>query len=868
MPNLTDIIQNSKNYLLNLTKKNPENGEVNTSEVTQKTVEETKSKEEEKPIKVDNQDTFQIPDIKITVNSRKSSESTIYKSDNDQIEYTKRPESIKEEEEEEEEDNSIINHGSDCSVINLYSKNRDSINLDVYMNSEMFPNTPITPLTPDNRLDAINESQEEEEKEEKKVSDNVINDEMNNEMNDKELKDRKKFESLALPKLPPVNYGHKKSKSEVVKLPINKIIEKSKMRRTYSKDNLEALKYQDVEATYEVISNNDVKKDTNEVEKNPVRQDSIRYSNCHSINLKDGLANKRKSFLNQKNNNSNHLRKKQSNNRLSVNRSSINFQDMQNVKDVTKSFYVNNKNFKTTKTTNNSGSDVYYIKCVNNEEEKDNASIKLYRNTRKLSDSSSKRQRSDSTSSNTSNHSLPIMNNSSPLLRDKKSIASPKHKSSVPINKSSLSNQSFNADDLSFESSKVLLSAFPHEEEEDTLNLMTSNIEKDKSIEKMMNSLEEIKNSINGEKKFTKGHLSKPSWAKSSSKHSSYSSKHNSCVSQEENKRKTPRLEESRIKTPNLEERRAKTPKMEEKKSPEDNYYVASPQRRQYQSGGLVFSKRNSSLTRFSVVSARTRHSVAHSPDVAVKSKFYRYSVARNMNTYNNPNSLPIPSHHTKLCIPHFNPGIMNQQPIQTPTQLTPQLASRKDSIDSVGSQETLTMEGSNNTNRIDSLIYSNNNNTSRSFLFRDVRESKNNQNISNIISDIQENDEESVEEPPLEFNFNNKHEYNDNSFNNNINNNNKHEYNDNSFNNNINNNNNISFNQIQNNELSNSSDKKAEIVSKINVSEIPFIYNKEQASWETNMHTMSLYDDQNPKPKKNKKGFRKTFSIFKNNRK
>jgi len=44
MPNLTDIIQNSKNYLLNLTKKNPENGEVNTSEVTQKTVEETNQK--------------------------------------------------------------------------------------------------------------------------------------------------------------------------------------------------------------------------------------------------------------------------------------------------------------------------------------------------------------------------------------------------------------------------------------------------------------------------------------------------------------------------------------------------------------------------------------------------------------------------------------------------------------------------------------------------------------------------------------------------------------------------------------------------------------------------------------------------------
>ncbi|OUM68809.1 hypothetical protein PIROE2DRAFT_3328 [Piromyces sp. E2] len=909
MPNFTGLLQNSKNYLLNLTKKNPENDESETSQKPEETkpFEEKKAPEEIKVTKeVDNKESIQIPDINITINSRKSSEATIYKSDNDQCESTKRSENI-EEEEEEVEDNSIINQGNENSVINLYSKNRDSINLDVYMNSEMFPNTPVTPISPEdkpgtstnNKLEVISENKEEEidleqelrerELREKELKEKELKEKelREKELREKELrenkmkeKERKKFESLALPKLPPVYYGHKKSNSEVVKLPLNKLKEKNNMRHSYSKDNLEVLKKQDVEASFEIISNNEYKKDS-EVERNPVRHDSIRYSNSHTINNKDAHTSKRKSFLNQKNNNSHNLRKKQSGNRLSVNRSSINFQDMQNVKDVTKSFYVNNKNFKTKKTTDDTGNDVYYIKRLNNNEEETNnaAAIKLYRNTRKLSDVS-KRQRSDS---NSSNRSLPIMNKSDRPYKYDKITVSPKLlvKTTVPVNKSTLSNQSFNADEADFDRSKVLLSAFP-QEEEDSLNLMTSNIERDKSIEKMMDSLEAMKNSINGEKGTNKEGIFRPSWAKTNSRHNSSSS---NIASQRESTKKTPKLEESKMRTPNLgenkirtprlDERKSKTPNLGEKKSPEDSYYVASPQRKQYQSGGLVFSKRNSSLTRFSVVSARTRHSVAQASDVAVKSKFYRYSVNRNMNTYNNPNSLPIPSHHTKLTIPHFNPNII---PIQTPQhtpqhtpqqtpQLTPHLAphlsnNRKDSIDSVGSQETLTMEGSYNTNIVDSSVCDNN---TKSFLFRDTRESKyQNHNVSNIINEIPEEEEEDrmIEDPPLEFNFTNK---------------NKNEYNKNEYNNNSSNTNNINFNKNKSNHISynqnsntftNSNEKKSEIVSKINVTEIPFLYNKEQADWESNMHSMSLYDDQNPKPKKNKKGFRKTFSIFKKNKK
>ncbi|ORX50401.1 hypothetical protein BCR36DRAFT_352650 [Piromyces finnis] len=842
MPCFTDILQTSKNYIFNLAKKTQENNEE--TNITKIEEEEKKPAEITENKEIDKKEVIKIPEIKITENRRKSSEATIYKSDNDQCESTRKQESI------EEDDDSFVNHGSDNSVINLYSKNRDSINLDVYMNSELFPKTPITPITPENKLDVINEGKEEEE--EKKLN-------IEKEKLDKELKDRKKFESLALPKLPPNNYGHKKSKSEVIKLPIDKIKERSQIRRTYSKDNLDNLKDQDVEASYEILSNNKFTND-NEVERNPVRHDSIRYSNSHSVNLQDNFGNKRKSFLNHKNNNSNYLRKKQSGNRLSVNRSSINFQDINNVKDLTKPFYVKNKNFETTKATDEKGKDVYFIRRlnnINNEEETDNSSsIKLYRNTRKLSDVTSKRQRSDSTSSNFSNRSLPVMNNNKrPVQYDKFTLSPNLMKSSVPVNKSSLSRQSLSADDEDFETGKVLLSALPHEE--DTLNLMTCDIERDKNIEKMMNNLEAIKNSISGEKEKSKeeGHF-KPSWAKnSSSKHNSLSS--NDLKTSNSEDKRTPNLENNKTpivdnkKTPNLEDKKTpimdnkgtpnlgtmKTPKMmEENISTENNYYVASPQRRQYQSGGLIFSKRNSSLTRFSVVSARTRHSVAQPSDVALKSKYYRYSVARNMNTYNNQNNMPIPSHHTKLCIPHFDPNSLSHQQPPQATQST----NRKDSIDSLGSQETLTMEGSLYNNRVDSSIYSNDN--SRSFLFRDTRDSKVH-NISNIISEIKEEEDEYIEEPPLEFDFKNENKSNDRI--------------------NYQNQNNISFIQAKNNNSS-ENENKAEIVSKINVSEIPFLYNKEQANWETNMHTMSLYNDQNPKPKKNKKGFRKTFSIFK----
>jgi len=896
MPCFTDIIQNSKNYILNLAKKTTE--EVNNSD--EESNEEVENKE---------QQTTEIKNKK--VGSRKSSDATMYKSEAEQLETTKKGDT-KKDEGIEEEDDSIVNNNSnpgDNSVINLYSKNRDSINLDVYMNADVFPNSPITPISPPDKKFTQLKGKTENKTEEKPNKQNKPNNsilESQNKSLDKPIsvvKEKteekrnntnnsdaiKKFESLALPKLPLSKLGHKKSNSEVIKIPIDK--EKNQIRRTYSKDNLEALKNLNVEASFKGISNDE----DQDMESNPTRHDSIRYSKTHTLFYDENSNCKRKSFLNNKNNNSNHLRKKQTQNKLSSNRSSINIQDIQDIKDLTKTFYVSNKNFSTTKATNNeTGKDSYYIKRLNNEIEDKSAAIKMYRNTRKLSDVTSKHQR---TSSMASNCSLPIMNNNNNFKYDKITISpnlmskslspslmsktipksqspnlmskslspslmsktitksqspnlmskslspnlmsktipksqspnlmsktipksqSPNLKSlnmspslmsktmspslmskTIPNVKSSLSNQSFNADDIDFENKRKI--SVTSIREENSLKLMTNDIEKDKNIEKVMDSLEAIKKTRNKGKdkmKEENPHF-KPSWAKNSSKHNSVASNNS-------------REEKDEYKIPEL----SKKPEVN-KNELENNFYVASPQKKQYQSG-LVFTKRNSSLTRFSVMGPRTRHSVAQPNDISIKNKYYRYSVTRNLNTYNNSGNLPIPSHHTKLTIPHFNPS----------TQLQYSQVNRKDSVDSTTSQETLMMEGSANTSRIDSMAFAN---TSKSFLFRDTRDSKN-RNISNIISDIKE-EENIIEEPPIDFSFiHNSKSLND-----------------------------ISQQILQ------PADKKAEIVSKINVTEIPFLYNKEQANWETSMHTMSLYDDDdNSKPKKSKKGFRK-LSFFKKNKK
>ncbi|ORX78931.1 hypothetical protein BCR32DRAFT_294753 [Anaeromyces robustus] len=809
MPCLTDILQNSKNYLFNLAKK------------TQESSEETENNENKKIKEIKKSD---VPDLKIIINSRKSSESTICKPDNDKCETTKNVENNKKD---DDDNNSIVNDSNDNSVINLYSKNRDSINLDVYMNSEMFPTTPITPMEeiPEDK-ENLKEKEIINKKEQKEIKECI---EKKNLVEIKEIKVTKNkytIENIPLPEIPVARYSHKKSNSDY-RIPENK--SKSHLRRTYSKDKLEILKRENIEASYNKISNSKDEEEEKEEEeeydneRNPDRNDSICYSNSHSLNNSgqcDTFGNRRnKSYLNQKNNNSNNLHKRNSQHRISSNRSSINLQDIENIKDITKSFYNTNKK-KTSRTNNKeTGKDVYYIKRLDNDidEKSDKANaIRMYRNTRKLSDVTTKHRRTYSTSSN---HSLPDINNSgfkydkvnispnltsktiSPYLRSKNLSPSLMSKSpylrskNIPAVKSSLCNQSFNADEANFEKVRKLSEISTHE---DSLDLMTSEIEKDKSMEKMMNNLEAIKCNINGEKQKIKEENSiKPSWAKNSSSNSSNSS-NSSTTSEEEEKKE--------INIP------------------------SKPQRPKCDTT-LVFTKRNSSLTRFSVVSARTRNSVAQSPDLSMKSKYYRYSLARNINTYNNVGNLPVPSHHTKLCIPHFNPNSNIQH-------------FRKNSIDSTCSQDTLMMDGCINTSRVESsMIYStsftnaypNNysnsfsnsfSNPNRSFLFRDSKNNNNNYNINNnkFTSIINEIKEEPIEEPS--FDFNKKTE----------------------------------------NKTIPTTEKKSEIVSKIsNVTDIPFLHNnKDQEKWETKMHTMSLYDEDNPKPRKNRKSFRKTFSIFK----
>jgi hypothetical protein len=702
------------------------------------------------------------------------------------------------------------------------------------MNSEMFPKTPITPISPEQKLSAVNEEEFEEE------------------------------ETLPLqPQLPIFKYTHRKSNSEV-NIP-NKKLKKS-IRQTCSKDELDILKKENIEASFEgYINNEDPCKSNNENEKltekeperNPIRYDSIRYSYSKAKSNGDFIiGNRRKSFLNQKSTNSNNLCKKHSQNRLSVNRSSINFQDIQNIKDltnITRSFYVNNRKVSNSETTNNEqGNEAYYIKRLNNEDEsstnqKDNdskfgtfggsnkaAPNKLFYVTRKLSDVSLKHQRNESTSSNLS---LPLMNNNgqkykydkiniSPNLMSKESPSlnsknspllnskSPLLYKNSPAIRSSLSSQSFNANKEDFEIKNKDILTVPSIEnnrklsvtsihEEDNLNLLASNIEKDKNMEKMMDNLKAMKSNINGntqEKETKEGStVFRPSWARNSSKHNSYSN----TVSNEE-----------------------------KKEHEQNNVNNTIPQETQRQ-GDLVFTKRNSSLTRFSVVSARTRNSCGG--NVSMNSKYYRYSVARNRQTYNNATGrVPIPSHHTKITVPHFNPNSMPQ-------------TSRKESIESNSSQSTLLMEGSTETNRIESMIITdnnNNNNNNKGFLFRDIRDNNKSHNVSNIKSEIEdireETKEDSIEEYPFNYEENNNIPISSSMP--------------------------VNMSSILQDSIENDNQKsmqntlpskfrktniKPEEVNKVNINNIPFLYNKEQANWESNMHTMTLYDEENPKPKK-----------------
>jgi len=908
----TDIIQNSKNYLLNLASKtvtgnqeNIEKSEENNEKINKnKEVEENKENKEineNKDInenkKISKNEKIEIPNIRIVVNSRKSSESTICKPENEQFEST-----IREDLEIDEENDSIINN----SGINLYSKNRGSINLDTYMNSEAFPNTPITPISP-----------------EQKVSELLVKDEEIKE-DDKEDEEKafEEQETLILQSEPPkFIYEHRKSNSEIM-VPAKKA--KSSMRHTCSKDKLESLKNENIEPSlegYASYSNVEGQESQEETESNPIRNDSIRYSHCHTLNNNES---RRKTLLNQKIKTSINLHKKISQNRLSLNRSSINFQDIQNVKDlsnVTNSFNVNNRNLNSS--NNENGKNDYYIKQLKVEDTNNNdmmedidnqskfgtfggsnnaATIKLYRNTRKLSDVTSNHQRSSSLESY---HSLPVMNNNSPNYRYDKIIISPslmakkspniisKNSPSLisrnspnliamsspssiakkspslinknsPENKSSLSNQSYNANDKELENgnngklsvptvidenndNKLDMSSMDERNrrksnvscihEEDNLGLLTSDIEKDKSIEKMMDSLEAIKSNIDGKNKEDEenkeeNNTIKPSWAKNNN-HSSLSSINTQDTKDEKNEK-------------------------EKDDDAENHIYVASPERKQYQSG-IVFSKRNSSLTRFSVAGARSRNSVA--PEVGIKSKYYRYSVARNLNTYSNSTGrVPIPSHHTKLTIPHFNPSNAPKKPIIN------------DNIEN----NSMLIEDLSNTNKIDSMIYSNGN-TNKSFLFRDIRDNKNHK-ISNIKSEIEDIEEETsedlIDEPELNFSFKSKDSFPlSKSMPSNMSNimqeatleDDIHSNMKNSLSlfrtkkDNNNNNNNINMH----NTLPSSFRTDKREYNKVNVNNIPFIYNKDQAQWETNMHTMSLYDEENPKPKK-KKNFKKTFSIFK----
>jgi len=748
---ITEMKHNSKNYSTNLVKK------------THETTDKIKNKEEDfNKINDNNEQKQNIDKNNDISNSRKSSDATIFKPDNDQYESTLKEENKNISDKDNKSDTTpiitdIVDIKNDSKELKV-SKNIDDIKK---FQSLALPKLPI------NRS---NENISNDHLEKPKLKNKPPRDDsiffskktLSGQFSKNQSTPTSRYSKISKNPPSPSNRYSKISKnppspssrySKISKnppSPSNHCFKISKNPPSplnrYSRMNrdqlLPSLRH----------SFNDQSSLLNE--SNPARNDSIRYSYNHALhnfNNDDSTNIKRRSFLNQKNNNSNGLRKKRSQNRLSVNRISV------NIDDLTKSLNISNNIITPTKSTSNEDAQGH---------------------------------------------------------------------------------------------------------EEDSLKLMTSDIEKDKNMERMMNNIKEIKNSISGDSNQQVKDIShfRPSWAKHNSKTNLFSSddSNNSINSQEEKKN-----------SDNLEN---------------DELNIIRPKRKQYHSG-ILFSKRNSSLTRFSVMSARTRHASVQQTDlVAMKSKYYRYSIARNMNTYNNSGNIPVPFHHTKLTIPQFNP--QQQQPVRKSPQLqqqvlrspqfgspqfgspqirnsqlrnsqfrnsqlrnsqlrnsqlrnsqlrspqlrspqlrspqlrspqlrTPQLRSPqlrslqyrspqlqeliRKSLNSTISEETILEESENSVK-------------SPKFLFRDVR-------ISNIISDIKE--EEEIKE--LESKYNKSPG--------------------------------VTQQSLDKSEFNNANYIKKPLSE------------KEQEEWKINMHTVSLYDDENPKPKKNKINFKKRFSFFKKNK-
>jgi len=727
---------------------------------------------------------FKVPELKIINNSKELPEITV----NKQIEI------VKNESEIGEENNSRIIDNNNKNTINLYSKNRGSINIDIYMNPEEFPNTPVTPITPDlpeqnisivqnvNEVNEVNKDINEE-----------INKEINEEANEETNMGVNKDDIPLPPELSKFKYSHRKSNSEV-NVPTGKL--NTLVRRTNSKDKLDILKKEYDKPYFEGNTNMEysLKNDgydeneleEEEIESNPARQDSMSYSKAHILNNGD----RNKSFLNQKNSKSNNLHKKTSQNRLSLNRSSINFQDAQNVNDLSNpptSFSNDNKSVTNTGTINDEkGKDIYYIQHLNREDE------------------SNLVQEQDNNIAGTFN-------------RDSN------------VNDNELNN-----------------------ENNEKLNVPSDDENKK---EKVKNNIEVMKFDVHSRDCETKEETKKEEGNVLMTNRTKVNNQHNTYHDEEK--------------------------KGNEQENPDHNIYVASPGRVKYQSA-VIYSKRNSSLTKFSLGNPRTGNVAG--TNVSTKSKYYRYSMARNIQTYHNvADKGPVPSHHTKLTIPHFNPNIIPEQPEQTQEQQI-----YKESLESDSSQSTLLMEGTTETNKVKTIFnnsnnnnnenYNNNNNNDNnyndndnsndynmknSFLFRNNGENNKSHNISNIKSEI-EHIEEETNEFPNEFTNDESH-FNIKSID--------------SYPISVSNSvpinmSSVLYDSVENdyhrnkqNNLQNkfkNSKNQPEIIKTINSSTIPFIFSKEHSDWDTNMHTMSLYDEDNPKPKKNRKGFRKTFSIFK----
>jgi len=443
---------------------------------------------------------------------------------------------------------------------------------------------------------------------------------------------------------------------------------------------------------------------------NPVRKDSMRYSYSHALNNysnDESTNNKRKSFLNQKRNTSNGLRKKISQNRLSQNRSSINFTDYQNIQELSKYLNNTNKNLTSIEESNNNNNSNGLEKINVNEEK--------------------------------------------PAGSPEKKLDSPGH-------------------------------------EEDLLGLMTSNIEKDKTLERMMDKLEAMKNKINDESKPQSkdpSHFcSSPNWAKRNVKTNSYPSNN------ESNSRSS------------LSSYSTSHSSQEDKRINNDDFMA---KRKQYHSVVLP-SNRNSSLSSFSNMSPRNHHTSIQ-PN-AMKSKYFRYSVARNINTYNNPGSIPVPSHRTKLTVPHFDP----QQQLNKGNYYSMNINMNMNMTEGAIYEES----NNNNNNRISSP---------RGFYFRDINEKTKNGRISNIVSDIKDEDRSSDSDYDYRRSQSNLQQF-----------------------------------QFTN---------KMDDVDRMNrpVHPVPPVpYNKEQEQWKLNMHTVTLYDEENPKPKK--KHLKKRFSFFRKSNK